>query len=437
MIKFKIKNTIVFLILISLFFILLFIGYNKITGIILYLNIMLINIFLFTKAYRRKNSPLLIFFLFSLLYAYALRYPLIDELQISVYYYFNDLDHIYKTSLLFYLFLIFLNLFIKIPKNPNKILIKQKDNGLFFYVFLIISIIFMIRGKTGENIFSGGYGTGLSSANSLNEYFLIPFFISIIFSNNSKRKKILLYIIAFIYALKNILYGGRIEVMMIALCIFIWDFNIKLKPTTIILITLFSFYFFKIIGEIRQNPQLLFTSDWIYLFIPSFKTTNSTVVISQEADVLYATNRLVSMVDERIINTIDRFKAFFYFILSIILPYSYLPDIANLASYKRFDYNVGGGGLIFGWFYVYLSYIGVILIAFYISKILSKIGLNNEKGISFINIYAVFVFMTMPRWFAYSPITMFKLSLYGASICFLVIGLDNMIKKYISKKKTT
>lgn len=410
-------------------------GYNETKGILLFALIMSLNILLIVRSYKKQNSILLIISLFITIYTYVLKYAFIDGKQISYYYYFNDITHIYKTALLFFLFLIFLNASIKIPKNTSRNIIKTYNNPIFFYVFYSIAFLAMIFGKTGENIFSGGeYGSSSTSMSSLNEYFFIPFVLSIVFSNNNKTKNLLIYVLGSIYALKNLLFGGRIEVMMILLCIYIWKFHFRFTSKKIIIVALVAFYFFGIFGNIRQNPTILLSDRWYEVFIPGKGNTVSNIVVSQEGDVFYATNRLVSMADEQILNTTDRISAFFYFIISIVVPYSMLPDIASLSNYNISEYDVGGGGLIFGYFYVFLSYIGIVAISIYIGKVLSKIGVN-ESSFKFKDIYTIFIFITLPRWYAYSPITMFKLCLYGAIISVSVIYLDKLLRKSHAKNE--
>lgn len=433
--KFNKNNIFIFLISILIIGILSIVGYNKATGIILFVSVIFINITLIIRSYKKNNLPLLLFFIYTFFYSYVLKYAFIDGSQISIYHYFNDLEHIYNTGLSLMLFFIFLNLFIKIPSNPNKHLINYYRNPFIFILFLIISVVSIIFGKRGDNIFTaGGYSTGANTSSSLNEYFLIFFFIAIMFSNNLKRNTFILYLIAIIYALKNLLYGGRIEVMMIILCVFIWKLNYKMKPKSVIFCAILALYFFGIIGSIRQNPQLVFSHDLSTLLIPSLKTNDSMIILSQEGDVFYATNRLISMVDENIFSFTERIKAFMYFIISIIVPYSYLPEIANLASFKSSIYNVGGGGLVFGPFYVYLSYLGIVLIAYIVSFILSHIGSRKIRSSAFFDIYTIFAFITFPRWFAYSPIVLFKLCIYGALISIIVINIHKwMIITYNSE----
>lgn len=406
------------------------VGYNQVMGVVLFISLILINSFLIIKSYRKKNTLLLILFIYTFIYAFVIKNAFIDDLQISLYSSFNDYQHLYDTTLLFFLFYIFLYFFLKIDTPVKKPLFEYRNNIFIFYIFLILAVICAVFGKSGDNIFdAGGYATGASSSSSLNEYFLIPLFISIIFSNNSKKRALLIYCVVGFYIIKNLLFGGRIEVVMAALTIFIWKFYHTISIKKIVIYSVIGFYFFAVIGNIRSNPMVIFGPNWTNVFMLSFKS-NDLVILSQEGDVLYATNRLVSMANEGIISLSERIMSFFYFVVSLFTPYSYLPDIANLSSYKVESYPVGGGGLIFGFFYVYFSYIGVILISYFLTRILNSFIRNNNSF--FLKIYSLFVFITLPRWFAYSPVILFKLCLYGTLITILVLKFDLYMKKVYS-----
>lgn len=391
-----------------------------------------INIILIIKSYLKSNGLALLFFLFISIYTYTLKYAFIDGKQLSYYHDFNEISLVFNTSRIFFFFLLSLNAFIKIPRPNNRDIFHYIKNDIFFYIFFFIGVVAMIFGKSGENIFvSGGYNLEETRTSSLNEYFFIPFVLSIIFTNNERIKVNLVFILGGIYALKNLLLGGRIEAMMLFLSLFIWKFHYKFKPITILIAVFAAFYIFIVIGNIRENPSLVLSENWYQVFTHLSANPNSEIIITQEGDVFYSTNRIISMIEKGLINIWERMSAFFYFILSIFLPYSMLPDIANLPRYRIEEFGSGGGELIFTPFYVYLSYLGVILIAYYISKIIN--GFTTKSSFNMWNIYCIFVFITMPRWYAYSPITMFKLSLYGAVICITVIYLNKYFVRSFHK----
>ena len=84
------------------------------------------------------------------------------------------------------------------------------------------------------------------------------------------------------------------------------------------------------------------------------------------------------------------------------------------------NYPCGGGGLISAFFYVFLGHIGVIFIGYVIAKILS-IGVRSKN--TFKNLFFILAYTTMPRWFAYYPITLFKLALLGSIITYVLIKM--------------
>ncbi len=415
-----------------IFFFLKFIGYTPVTAILLFIGIISINITLIFKSYLSHHKLALLAFIYIFLYSFVTKSAFIDGLQISVYKDFNDIKEYYNTSLILYFFLLLIWFFMRWDIQREEKLIGYQNNIFLFYIFATIALLLAIFGKSGDNIFdAGGYATGANSSSSLNEYFFIPLVISIIFSNNKKTRQIIIYIISAFYALKNLLYGGRIEIVMVILCIFAWQFYNRFSIKQIIIYSTLGFYFFIVIGNLRDNPLILFSNEWTKIFSVSF-TSNNSIVMSQEGDVFYATNRWIGMINKDIILPPERIESFIYFIASIFVPFSYLPDIANLSSYKSDVYPVGGGGLIFGPFYVYFSYFGVIFIAYLISYIISNIG--NFRNNLFLKLYCLFVFITLPRWFAYSAIVLFKLCIYGTIITLLIIKFNKDFKKNRQKQ---
>ncbi|KAA6340157.1 hypothetical protein EZS27_011954 [termite gut metagenome] len=405
---------------------LLLLGYNYYTGIFLTFLLITLVCVLIIRSYLQKNNICLIIFIYIFIYTYVFIYPFILDYKIAVYTDFMDNKYLYKSGCLFFIFLSTLNFFIKIPKQNDIKIIQSHNNTLIFIINFIIAIFCMIRGKTGEMILVDGYGNTINEKNSLTEYFLIFFVVCLIFSKGARYKKIALYVLAMVFCMRNILYGGRIEIVMLGICLFLWYFQFKIKNKSIILYSIFAFYCFSVFGSIRKNPLIWLSDEWYRMLIPQFVNT-SHIIVNQEGDINYAASRMIGMVDDGVINFSDRCTSLFYFIVSIITPRSNLPPIAILASYNNHIFPTGGGGLITGYFYIYFSYIGVFFIAFFLSKVLSDYRKFNTS--SFYCIYTYMIVCTIPRWFAYDPITMFKLSLYGAIISYFFICIDYTVKK--------
>ena len=99
------------------------------------------------------------------------------------------------------------------------------------------------------------------------------------------------------------------------------------------------------------------------------------------------------------------------------MPFSALPPIANLSSYLVKDYGTLGGGLIFGYFYVWFSYAGILFIAFYISWLWRKLTTTVKQPLL---VYGILAFSSIGGWYAYTPVTLFKYCLWGMVYFFVI-----------------
>lgn len=422
---------------IFIFFLLVlyFIGYIPITGKILFILTLVCSLLLIYRAFCQKNKILFLVFIWFFLYIKVWYYAFFKNIAISMHFSFAENKYLYDFALIHFFFIVILFIHIVIPFQQKNGL-RTEDNKFLFIINYIITFILFLIGKQGENIFSsGGYGQGEVQASSLNEYFIIFWFVSYFFSGKSKLKKNMLVALSILYCLKNLMFGGRIETAMMGLALIYLVYQYKLSMRTFLLLFILGAYIFAILGSIRQNPILLIEGEWTELFIPGWGESREKIelISSQEGDVFQASSRMIGMITEGIFSFSERIESLFYFLASIIIPYSMLPDIAVLASYKSDIYSVGGGGLISAYFYVIGSWMGVYFIALFLASLLSKLGLNRKNR--FIQIYIFFLIATLPRWFAYNPISIFKLSLYGVFITLFFYGCHCTWRKYTVKSK--
>jgi len=381
-------------------------GYSETTGKILYIASVLLPASLIIRAIKQKNIIFIILSIFIFSYTYVTHYTFMDGIPISFHTSFIEPKYIYKSSLVHLLFLIIFCYGLRIPKQNEISSIQVEDNSFLFYLNITIAFIAMIFGRSGSNIFqSGGYGSGEVTISSLNEYFLIFYIGAFLFRGSSKNKLRLTVVLGLLYALKNLLFGGRVEVIMLTLCLIVLHFQFKFKLKTLFILMFCGMVFLNFYGNVRSNPLQLTTSKWYTLLLPK-SANKKDLIVSQEGDVNHASSRMIGMVDNDIITPKKRLTTFPLYVLSAFVPGSWLPPISNLSSYESKNYTVGGGGLISGFFYVYGSYLGVILIALYLSYFLSNLG-NSSKRI-FVQLYILFLIITLPRWFAYNPIGIIK-----------------------------
>lgn len=422
----------IFLLYFSIWFLLLLGGYSKENAIIFYYSIVSLVCGLVLRAFLQKNVVFLILFSYFLLYVLALKYPFIYNIPISVYSDFVAPVYIYNSTLSLFLFFIVFFWKVKIKPRENIFQIGYLKNNCIFWINYLLALFSMLRGKMGENILtSGGYGRDAEVVrSSLMEYFLVFFVIAFIFSNNDKYKIRWLLLLSTFFCLKNLLYGGRIEVVMMLIALLILHYQFKFGFKFYLISFFVAMYFFYVVGNIRENPMVILSNDIGEVLIPFNDNAEIVTLVSQEGDVNYSSSRIIGLTSIGIIQFGDRVYALFLFFLSIILPHSMLPELANLSTFKIDEYPVGGGGLISAYFFVFSGYIGVFLIAFFLANVFNKYSI--KKHPTFTGIYVLFVLITTPRWFAYYPIHIFKLALYGA-IFFEVVKKIDMFLRYNKK----
>lgn len=309
--------------------------------------------------------------------------------------------------------LVFLQVFTLKVKFENKPLLYEDDklvsanNSIGFFAAVVISMLCILYGVSGDNLFeAGGYARGNSERSSLYEYGIIGITLSLIYANK-KIDYYLVYLLSLTYIIKDMMYGGRVASVMLILAIFMIKFQKTFNFRQILLFAIAGYSLFTFWGFYRSDlntSAIEFSNDKnaIYVF--------------------YASMRIHYFLDHDILNWGLRLSSFLYFVLSAIIPYRMLPDISNLASYLQKDYYSGGGGLVSTFFYTWLWWPGVIFIAYYIARTINTLSVSNSP---YVRYYAILLITMTPRWFAYYPISIIKFSLYGIVLFWVLNKFSN------------
>ncbi len=324
-----------------------------------------------------------------------------------------------------------------LPKLRKPIVLKDfllfKNQPLVFYFLFSVLFFIFIFGRSGSTILeSSGYGSADSNTSNLGgtaifEYFIVIYPIAYIFSGKNRFRISLLITIAILYSVKALLFGGRIEFLQILLLLFVLNFDNAntsiFKILSFLLIPVFFLFFF---GFLRTAPSSSI-SDVFTIIIDNINFAGYTF-FGNQIDVFYSSTRLFGLVNLEIIPFQDRISIFFYNVIAVISPYSFLPVKANLALYLQDIYTAGGGGLLPIFFYVYLSYFGVLAIGVYMGLIFRKAIKFDCNGSQYLLVYILMIISTYPRWYAYSSNVIYKFCFYSVIIYFLINFTLSQIK---------
>lgn len=381
---------------------------------------------------NRKFKPLALFFVFAFFYIYVSIPHFFDGVPLSSYTDFMEEKYYNQVLVIHSLMILVIALILPEFNKPFvlKDLISFRESVWTFYVIIVGMLFLIFFSQTGTSIFeSSGYGaddfeTENLGGLSLFEYFLVLVPVAFVYTNNCYKRKIILIVCCIIYCVKGLLFGSRVESLQCGLLIFIFFFdNEKRNFGRLLLISLLPLYALVVFGALRQNPLLIFL-DFEKVMLRPF--TDPMSIFGNQSNVYYSSNRLVGMVNNGAISYWDRLGSFSYNLVAPIVPFGRLPEIANLAGLKKDLYPAGGGGLISVYFWVFLSYPGVILIGLYIGNLFRKI--RKTRSTYFI-LYLIMALSTYPRWIGYNPITLFKLSLYVIPFYFLMRYVVEMVFK--------
>ena len=381
----------------------------------------------FVQSLRTKDYHITIVFVFMMSYLFVPFNYFWLGLQINYYNACTNLTTVYLVLQILCLFhsILLFNLKLSKGKEIKRKLLLESD-GIIFTVLAIISFVLITFGSTGKTIFeAGGYveAKELKTSSSFFAYSVIPISLSLIYAN-TKLKKNLAYGLAAYFCLKDLAFGGRVDSLELLLLMFMIRFQYLWSLKKILLGAAVGALFFLAWGALRSDVNIGF---WNALAnqLPFLDGSGEKVYFQSgnAAEVYYSSARIIYMIENGILTWDMRIQSFIYFLLSSIVPYSALPDLANLSTYKQDIYWSGGGGLGPVFFYAFGGWIGVIVFSLFVSYCMNLYTKNISRCVFY---YVILLFSTTPRWYAYYPIQIIKFCVVG---CLLYYFLRKLAKR--------
>lgn len=300
-----------------------------------------------------------------------------------------------------------INVFVDLikPEHTHACSIPVKDNPIIFYGgYFLLWLIFLFFS------YSSSAGTSYeSNTNTLYEYCLVIAPIVWLYSNNSKKKKLLISVFIISYCFKSLLHGDRSSMIPMALFLFfIWFAKLKLKLWHILVLSIVGIFVSNLISVYRVNSALSFSG-----LIEAYKAKYfNTLFVSDTVSQSYYT----SVVTQMTANDIGSGARYFGdFLLGLILGGSF--GNANVYEIVLLHYTHRYGGFFYSWPYFWFGYIGVFIFSFILGFILLKV-FNSKNSYGFIlkMIIVIFAF----RWYLYSCFDLFRGVIFVSSLFYFV-----------------
>lgn len=385
----------------------------------------------------RKSLPIFLIFIFFSLYSYIAIKANVLGVRVSAWTFYNTPDYINKVLLLNSIFIYSLGNLLNPRTVCNKMNLDAQSfkSHYIFWPLLVVGLLMIQFGIKGDTILdSGSYGGGSVQRSTMHEYFILIYFVLLMVAPKNKFVGLTVVIILILYVAKTILYGGRIEAMQIGILYIYYRWILDRKENRLVVysIALVGYYVSSVFTKIRENALPLLTGDYMYYLSPikNEELIKRDYIMNNQGDVLQSSARFLGLVHDGILDTATRVASFFYMLLSVFLPSALVPEYANLGNYRRDYAGAGGGGLISAYFYVWMGYLGPFAIGAFLAYFINKGHKTNQLGFK---VYAVILLVMFPRWYAYTPLIVFK-------FCFLTVVVYLIIKllyKSFFIKKTT
>lgn len=269
----------------------------------------------------------------------------------------------------------------------------------------------------------GSIGAYSSNTNALYEYAIVLFVFIWNYSNGKKYIKILLLIYALIYCLQGILFGDRSSAFPMILLIFMLLYKKQYNMKHIILIGLLGIFFANIIDIFRKTGEIFslqilteVLERGLFVNTISYSFYGGTQIVRYGAE--YGTHIITH---------------FFSYFASFILGNSNQYNLTSLAN--SYGFINKGGGMSHIYFYYWFGFVGTILGAFLVGKIINYV-FNREK--KYCNILKITITIFLIRWFIYYPVALFRTAIIVPLFCYSIFEIFNALiikkRKVILKK---
>ncbi len=331
----------------------------------------------------------------------------------------NDMSSVLGINLLFFtsvcLYCVLPNHIIK--NNTLSIYSTSKKSDLIFLLIIIVLIFIFFNGFTKPSI-AGGRG----ATSTLYEYSIVFFIIGYAYGEE-KYKKIIISLILFLYVIQDMIYGGRGSALQLILIFFIVICSNKIDYKKAIPIIFIGMIIFTGIGNYRASFDFS-----INQICKVFNSLLETGFVNDTSYSAYYTSLTFLKVKE-FVGVQTQLYLLFQFILYIFLG-SKIVD-SNLAVYTRQYYVHYYGGVLPLYMYFYLGILGIMFIVLYLKFWIKKMNESSKKVSHLQRCLCIYISACVPRWYLYSPSSLFRGVLIFIFVYKMVELLDMILKKNI------
>ncbi|WP_146001871.1 hypothetical protein [Eggerthella timonensis] len=313
----------------------------------------------------------------------------------------------------------------------SKLFSRSESNTLLVAVLTCALISILVFGF--ERPDSIGNARGVSSP--IYEYSTILFVVAFYFAGQSRSAKGILSFILLLFVMQNLVYGGRIIALQLMLVWFFFFVSHATNTRTLIISAFIALFVFTAVGNMRTS---FFVSD--FSDVLSSLTSNFTRGLAWDTAYSAWHTSLTFYGFENTPAGNSPLRLFGEWLASIVLGSSAVPE-SNLPSLTIQYFFHSYGGFLPIYFDYYLGILGVTLIAISISTLISWINKSSDQRARCTNrttgdfgrLCCLYVAVTVPRWFLYSPSQITRGLLICMAVCAILLWLDKNMSRVLNR----
>jgi len=277
-----------------------------------------------------------------------------------------------------------------------------QSTALFFLcLFCILIVTFvLLKGAivVGSDSGYADYIDNLDANSGVAEYSLIIVFVSFLFVRN-RMQRLIWRIVVLAFIIKLALIGFRVVALMATLALF-YSFDFKPKAKLLGAFFVLGFFLFSLLGILKEGQQSVDE-----IFSSLLFAMHGDNAVSHHINVLWASAKLILLVDIGEIDAYRRIYFLFYLLVNSLIPAGLIVELSGvpyLGTWLQQSGNSSGGGHISSFLFVAGGPILVLTFG-YLFGLFFRIALSNRHGlvVNFVRAFFLMTLLTFPRWISY------------------------------------
>lgn len=381
---------------------------------------LLVNLYLIYL--NKSNQPIFVLLIFAITYPIYIFIAYVMGIPYHLYMYYQT-DEL--TSAVFLIqslsLLLMFGFSIRTNMNSWRSYLQIRNDSLIFYISVIILLLMIPLSVFGKSsvISTGSYSIE-SGSSILFEYCLIFLILGYLYSGELFNRKLIILFLACVFMILPLLFGRRLPFLMIVMFVFNIFFvnKLSLKQLVVIIISIFSLL--SLIALIRIGIST--NGDFFSILL---NVSDENVMSNNQGGVIVSCAAYIGLIKDGFFDLSFRLLSLLGIITSPFTIGSFnIPETYINTSALQFTAIPGNGGLPGVYFYIWGGWIGVLIFSIVFNRIFYTIGKNR-----YFSIYALFLLITFPRWYAYNMLIVVKMGFWLLFIVFIFDAFHNYRKK--------